>query len=248
MGDPIELTELNLRISAEYRHHHSDLVLARYPEIESEVRSLVSGTHAVVASSRTRSGVSREGLTATSLNESLKGAFVEAGRWGFEATVEDGIIFDSTSLATSREGFDLARYDISSNLAGLWSLCFGRRPVSDGRPYGTERPADGVNGLTRRGSRWSKVFPAKTSSSQGPRPRSSETSSLATGHSHTAISCGSSTRMCRSTSIVRLCHWRYRPHGPPIGWHRDLRRIRRHSSAVLEAGQSSIWVLGLSRN
>ena len=70
--------------------------------------------------------------TAASLNTSLKSAFKTVGRWGFEATVADGVIRDAESTATTREGFDLARYDIASNVGRFWSACNGRRPLVGG--------------------------------------------------------------------------------------------------------------------
>jgi hypothetical protein len=35
------LTEINLSITAEHRHHHAELVLARHPALEDEVRRVV---------------------------------------------------------------------------------------------------------------------------------------------------------------------------------------------------------------
>jgi hypothetical protein len=89
----------------------------------------------VIATTRRKKEVERGGITANSLNTSLKSSFTNVGGWGFEATVVDGVIFDADTTATTREGFDLAHYDRVSNLARFWNVCFGRRPVHDGAKY-----------------------------------------------------------------------------------------------------------------
>jgi hypothetical protein len=126
------LREVDLTIESEARHRHVDFVLARYPEVATEVRRLVTGRHAVALSERRRGAVTRPGLTAGSLNESLKSAFNRAGGWTFESSIQDGVIFDSPSPDSKREGFDLSRFDARANYAQLWTACFGRRPLGGG--------------------------------------------------------------------------------------------------------------------
>jgi hypothetical protein len=126
------LSDVQLSIALEHRHRHVDFVLARYPETANDVRRLISGRHAVALSERRRREHVRPGLTAQSLNTSLKSAFASHGGWTFETIVEEGVIFDHVSPDSRKEGFDISAFDASANLAQLWSLCFGQRPRRDG--------------------------------------------------------------------------------------------------------------------
>jgi hypothetical protein len=132
MASDILLTEIELRIEREHEHRHVEFVLARYPELANEIRSLVTGIHAVALSERRRGEVTRPGLTAGSLNQSLKSAFDAHGGWSFETTVVDGVIYDNPSPDAKKEGFDLSRFDEAANMARLWDQCFGERPLRTG--------------------------------------------------------------------------------------------------------------------
>ena len=71
--------------------------------------------------------------------------------WTFEAAVREGVIFDWLTPDSKKEGFDLARYDAYANVARMWSLCFGRRPLASGETEWTrfrERRPD-LEGIAR---------------------------------------------------------------------------------------------------
>lgn len=127
--DPLLLTEVELRIGEQYLHGHVRRVLDLNPGLEASVVAAVSGRRPIVRTERKRKG---SGLTAGSLNTGLKREFERLGGWSFEATVREGVIFDSRTLDARAEGFDLARYDAGWNVARLWSYCFGSRPIAAG--------------------------------------------------------------------------------------------------------------------
>jgi hypothetical protein len=127
--DPIILAEVELSVGQEHLHGHVRRVLDLNPGVEESVRTSVTGAQAIAGTTRKTKGA---GVTANSLNGALKREFCRRGGWSFEASVRDGVVFDSSSPEAKAEGFDLARYDEGWNLARLWSLCFGSRPVASG--------------------------------------------------------------------------------------------------------------------
>lgn len=126
--EPIVLSEVGLSIGAERLHGHAQRVLDNAPGLEEEVRLAVTRRVGIVRSLRKKG----DGLTAGSLNEALKRSLRESGEWSFEATVREGVILDSASPATKREGFDVARYDYRANAARMWTHCFGSRALARG--------------------------------------------------------------------------------------------------------------------
>lgn len=130
MADVTTTTELV--ITRHYPHHHASSVLNEHPTLHDLLADCIGGRRELTCSTRTDRRREYLGVTADSLNLSLKGSFAATRLWKFEATVEDGVIFDSDEVAVRVGGFDLARYDESANLGRLWSACFGRRPRRDG--------------------------------------------------------------------------------------------------------------------
>jgi hypothetical protein len=127
--DQVVLTEIDVTAGEQYFHGRVQRVLGQNPGLEDDVIRAVSGRQAIVGTLRKKKGA---GVTATSLNVSLKSEFHRTGGWSFEATVRDGVIFDSISHQAKTEGFDLARYDARWNVARMWSLCFGSRRLANG--------------------------------------------------------------------------------------------------------------------
>lgn len=122
-----------LEVTHEYLHHYAEAVLMRFPDIREHVLSGIAGPRTLDCQMRKRGGHQYLGVGTPSLNRSLKQTYLDAGQWRFEASVTDGVISDSVDLGAKVEGFDLARYDERHNLARMWSLCFGRRPLHGGQ-------------------------------------------------------------------------------------------------------------------
>lgn len=123
---------IELRISRTLPHHHATSVLNEHPDILDLLLRSIAGAHVVQCQIRRKRSEEYLGVNATSLNRTLKRRFKSTGEWRYEATVRDGVIFDSADLDAKVEGFDIAKYDDRSNLGALWTACFGRRPLRNG--------------------------------------------------------------------------------------------------------------------
>jgi hypothetical protein len=143
MPDLAATTELV--IANEHLHHHATSVLNEHASLHDMLNHCIRGTRDVACVERRARQRRYLGVAADSLNASLKATFAATNQWTFEATIEDGVIFDSAEVDARVGGFDIARYDERANLARLWSACFGRRPRRDGRElwdrYVTRRPS-----------------------------------------------------------------------------------------------------------
>lgn len=126
------LSDSRLLISREHLHHHATSVLNEHGAIRSSVTRPLSDVIRIETTERRQRDRRYLGVTAQSLNAALKQRFQTVGGWQFEVTVQDGVILGSSDHETRIEGFDIARFDERANLARLWSVCFGRRPVQDG--------------------------------------------------------------------------------------------------------------------
>jgi len=120
-----------LVISREHLHHHATSVLNEHGPIRAAVTQPLSDVIRIEATERRQRDRRYLGVTAQSLNTALKQRFRTVGGWQFEVTVQDGVILGSSDHEARIEGFDIARFDERANLARLWSVCFGRRPVRD---------------------------------------------------------------------------------------------------------------------
>lgn len=127
------LIDTELAISREHLHHHARALLDQNPTLIDLLTDCVTGHRDVACTVRKAKRREYLGVTADSLNASLKASFHGTGLWSFEATVRDQVIFDSRDLGARVEGFDFARYDERSNLVRLWNACFGRRALHDGQ-------------------------------------------------------------------------------------------------------------------
>lgn len=121
-----------LDVAREHLHHHAASILLERPELRQAVLAAVVGDIQVDTTERRRGGERYLGVTAQSLNVALKRRFRAVGGWQFEVTFRDGVIFGNLENDARVEGFDIARFEERANLARLWSVCFGRRPLRDG--------------------------------------------------------------------------------------------------------------------
>jgi hypothetical protein len=121
-----------LEISREHLHHHATSVLNEHGSLRAAVTQPLSDSIRIEVTERRQRERRYLGVTAQSLNAALKHRFNTIGGWQFEVTVKDGVILGSSDHEARIEGFDIARFDERANLARLWSVCFGRRPVRDG--------------------------------------------------------------------------------------------------------------------
>jgi hypothetical protein len=127
----IEKAGARLTVAREHTHHHAASLLNEHPQLRGLIVNRLAGPVELEMKQRNRKK-RPVGVTADSLNQALKIRFGETGDWQFEVTVRDGVIFGSSDHLARIEGFDIARFDERANLARLWSVCFGRRTLTDG--------------------------------------------------------------------------------------------------------------------
>jgi hypothetical protein len=127
------MVDTRLKVASEYTRHHAASLLNEHPRLRQLVMDRLTGPVTLEAKERRQRHNRYLGVTADSLNTALKFRFGETGDWQFEATVRDGVVFGSSDHLARIEGFDIARFDERANLARLWSVCFGRRTLADGK-------------------------------------------------------------------------------------------------------------------
>lgn len=119
-------------------YHHAEKLIKHDEAILQEILAALHADIEVFCNVRDEDPP-RRGITPKTLNEHIRMQLAKVSGtggspWTFEAKVEEGVIFDRTSwVKAKREGFDIARHDLRHNIAKLHEMCFGNRPVKDGK-------------------------------------------------------------------------------------------------------------------
>lgn len=124
------------RLTAPIFHHHAIKVLSYDKIIAESIAKAVERMSEAACYVRGRTNFAR-GIEPKHLNLHFRSALKGADKqWTFETTIEDDVFYDhDVHEGAVIGGFDISRYDVEQNLVRLRNLCFGRRPLKNGKSH-----------------------------------------------------------------------------------------------------------------
>ena len=120
------MSKVRFKIENDTFFNNGRIILDSIPQIKDEILSALSKEEEITESTRSKKGVSVPGITADSLNKSIRRC-MENGSFKGETHVENGVFFDTT-----KEGFDFISYDEKHNVARLYNYYMGAVGVLNG--------------------------------------------------------------------------------------------------------------------
>jgi hypothetical protein len=118
-----ESQKLQIKISAEYYHHHADGILKKHNDVAENFKASLENQVSLEVKERTKQGRKSIGLTADSLNREVRRLLANIPNIEFEVDQNDGVYYKSEKII----GFDFALIDKTYNLYNLRNLCFGKK-------------------------------------------------------------------------------------------------------------------------
>lgn len=128
-NDWIAKTEGEFFISEELFYRNAELFLQNFPELKNDIKKVLNKEmQGLKHSTRRKKGKLYKGMTADSINASIKNSLQEINNLKFEVEYKDGVLFDSPKTG----GFDFALFDDEFNIINFRNYCLGKKAIFQG--------------------------------------------------------------------------------------------------------------------